>query len=200
MRENEPAIDSIYFKLQKSKTLHSYMEPVLETLDQQHLREFRMRFGDSRLARSENLVDPVDILRLNVIAGDVRNGIFREGNPSVQDPLYREWVREGLISEQDAYKLFYVKGRGTVIKAELDYKEESLGMRLAITSKEPNRIVDLGLDFLDGYWLTVEYGDPASPNYAEYMVYNSLIDMTEEEYSIFSDYMRRARVIIDEKP
>lgn len=200
MREKETAIDNIYYKLQKSKTLLSYTESVLETLDQQHLREFRMRFGDTRLARSENLVNPVDIEKLNSIADNIRNGIFKEGKPSVQDPLYREWVREGLISEQDAYKLFYIKGRGTVIKAELDYKEDSLGMRLAITSKEPNRIVDMGLDFLDGYWLTIEYGEPADSNYAEYMVYNSLIDMTAEEYSIFSDYTRKARIIIDEKP
>lgn len=199
MREKETAVDGIYHKLQKSKTLHSYMEPVLETYDQQVLRGFRTKFGDPRLARSENLVESVDISRLNIIAEDIRNGIFKEGKPSVQDPLYREWVREGLISEQDANKFFYLKGRGAVIKAELDYVVDSLGMRLAITSREPNRLVDLGLDFLDSYWLTIEYGDPAGPDYAEYMVYNPLIDMTAEEYSIFSDYMRRARLIIDEK-
>jgi len=199
MREAiEVTLESIHDRLQKSKALFSEAIPG-QTSFQAHLRSFSERYGDPKLARSEELVNPADLIRLKLRTEEMRNGIFMIGQPFNQDPLYREWMREGFLTEPQALRLFFIRDGRVLMKAELDADDYGLGAKIAMTARERERMVDFGIDFLGGYWLNIEYGDPSDESYAEYHAYQELRQMTAEEYHIFSHFMNIGRGIINEK-
>ncbi len=195
----EVTLESIYDRLQRSKAFAAEHVKGNLPADQLGMRGMYARFGDSRVARSEVLATPADLMRIEIKTEEMRNGIFKVGYPFNQDPLYREWLSQDLMTREQALRLFFVKEQSIIIKAELDAEDNRLGARLAMTLRQRDRLVDFGVDFINQYWLNIEFGEPADEDYAEYYALEALPDMGMWDYEIISHFMNVGRGIINER-
>lgn len=184
-------IDEIHQKLLRSQELARFTAQENEDPENVLLRRIHERFGDSRLVRSDNLIEKPQALRLYIKAENVRNKLFAKGKDITNHPEYDSQIANTQRDEEQAKRFFFIENEDFDVYADLDPLEENTGDKLLLKTKDDTTI-EFSLSFLDAYWINITFGHEREKGYGSYFFTGILNDMTQEEYAIMSHYITQA--------